>query len=141
VLERICDSTHIFNSWSDEEWINEGAAVRVSLVCFGNGEGVTLDGNTVEAIHADLTAGNNLTQAHPLKENAGQSYFGLCLAGAFKGHCQVAGLIGEASDVCTDRTRTPHRIPRIHTHTEIAVALRTSVISDQDANRPVINIR
>lgn len=25
----------IFNAWSDEEWINEGAAVRVSLVCFG----------------------------------------------------------------------------------------------------------
>jgi len=84
VLERICDSAQIFNAWSDEEWINQGAAVRVSLVCFGNGEDVTLDGNTVEAIHADLTAGNNLTQAQPLKENAGQSYFGLCLAGAFK---------------------------------------------------------
>jgi type II restriction/modification system DNA methylase subunit YeeA len=84
VLERICESTHIFNAWSDEEWINEGAAVRVSLVCFGNVEGANLDGNTVDAIHADLTAGNNLTEAKPLKENAGWSYFGLCLAGAFK---------------------------------------------------------
>ena len=26
---------NIFNAWSDEEWVNEGAAVRVSLVCFG----------------------------------------------------------------------------------------------------------
>jgi type II restriction/modification system DNA methylase subunit YeeA len=84
VLERICDSTHIFNAWSDEEWINEGAAVRVSLVCFGNAQGAMLDGSAVEVIHADLTAGNNLTEAQPLKENAGQSYFGLCLAGAFK---------------------------------------------------------
>jgi hypothetical protein len=25
----------IFNAWSDEEWVNNGAAVRVSLVCFG----------------------------------------------------------------------------------------------------------
>lgn len=25
----------LFNAWSDEPWINEGAAVRVSLVCFG----------------------------------------------------------------------------------------------------------
>lgn len=61
-----------------------GAAVRVSLVCFGNIEGAMLNGLPVEAIHADLTAGNNLTDAKPLKENTGQSYFGLCLAGAFK---------------------------------------------------------
>ena len=25
----------IFNAWSDEPWVNDGAAVRVSLVCFG----------------------------------------------------------------------------------------------------------
>ena len=47
-----------------------------------------LDGKAVETIHADLTAGGNggsdLTGARPLKENAGWSYFGLCLAGAFK---------------------------------------------------------
>ena len=99
VLERILESGQIFNAWSDEEWINEGAAVRVSLVCFGGsprpqaGEGLgervlILDGQPVSAIHADLTAGGNggsdLTSAKPLKENAGWSYFGLCLAGAFK---------------------------------------------------------
>jgi len=47
-----------------------------------------LDGQPVSTIHADLTAGGNggsdLTGALPLKENAGWSYFGLCLAGAFK---------------------------------------------------------
>ena len=99
VLERILESGQIFNAWSDEEWINEGAAVRVSLVCFdgsprpqaGEGLGVRavfLDGNPVTNIHADLTAGgdggSDLTSAKPLKENAGWSYFGLCLAGAFK---------------------------------------------------------
>lgn len=84
VLERICDSTHIFNAWSDQEWISDGAAVRISLVCFGNVANTTLDGTVVAAIHADLTAGDNMTEALPLKENAGCSYFGLCLAGAFK---------------------------------------------------------
>jgi len=68
----------IFNAWSDEPWINDGAAVRVSLVCFGNIEGAILDGNTVETIHADLTSGEglNLTQAKQLKENAGVCFMG-----------------------------------------------------------------
>ena len=85
VLARICDTTRIFNAWSDEEWINEGAAVRVSLVCFGNVEGAELDGKAVEAIHADLTAGDglNLTQAKPLKENAGVAFQGPVKVGPF----------------------------------------------------------
>jgi hypothetical protein len=36
VLARILSSGSIFEAWSDEEWVNNGAAVRVSLVCFGN---------------------------------------------------------------------------------------------------------
>lgn len=35
VLERIVATAPIFEAWSDEAWINNGAAVRVSLVCFG----------------------------------------------------------------------------------------------------------
>ncbi len=91
VLERILESGKIFNAWSDEEWVNEGAAVRVSLVCFGthdHDQPTLLDGHPVLALNADLTTGgnggNDLTSALPLKENAGWSYFGLCLAGAFK---------------------------------------------------------
>jgi hypothetical protein len=98
VLERIRESGTIFTAWSDEPWINEGAAVRVSLVAFGptaTTESVTgslvLDGQQVAAIHADLTGqplasagGMDLTQAVHLPENAGCSFFGLCLAGPFK---------------------------------------------------------
>ena len=85
VLAHICDTTNIFNAWSDEEWINEGAAVRVSLVCFGKIEGAILDGQTVETIHADLTAGDgmNLTQAKLLKENKGVAFKGAEKNGAF----------------------------------------------------------
>lgn len=97
VLERILESGQIFNAWSDEEWINEGAAVRVSLVCFGaknHGQPTMLDGHSVSTIHADLTAGGNggsdMTSAMPIKENAGWSYFGLCLAGPFKVSSETA---------------------------------------------------
>jgi type II restriction/modification system DNA methylase subunit YeeA len=85
VLARICGTTRIFNAWDDEEWINEGAAVRVSLVCFGNAEASILDGQPVEAIHADLTAGEglNLTQAKPLKENASVAFIGTQKSGPF----------------------------------------------------------
>lgn len=90
VLERILDTGDIYHAWSDEAWINEGAAVRVSLVCFtgkGHGLPIVLDGDPVQTIHADLTAGggggSDLTQAQPLPENTSRSYFGLCLAGAF----------------------------------------------------------
>ena len=96
VLERILESGQIFNAWSDEEWINEGAAVRVSLVCFGGSprqqarEGlekrvVILNGQPVANIHADLTAGAglNLTQAKPLNENAAVSFQGAMKVGAF----------------------------------------------------------
>lgn len=85
VLERIQSSTRIFEAWSDEPWINEGAAVRVSLVCFGAGETTLLDGKPVATIHANLTAGDglDLTLAVPLVANAKQSFFGLLLAGSF----------------------------------------------------------
>ncbi|GAO37586.1 DNA methyltransferase [Sulfuricella sp. T08] len=92
VLARICGTSKIFNAWSDEEWINEGAAVRVSLVCFASVipaqagiQSVVLNGQPVETIHADLTAGAglNLTQAKPLKENAGVCFMGASKKGAF----------------------------------------------------------
>jgi hypothetical protein len=37
--ENLRSLIRIFNAWSDEPWINAGAAVRVSLVCFGNCNG------------------------------------------------------------------------------------------------------
>ena len=76
VLERIVETTRIFEAWSDEAWVNEGAAVRVSLLGFGPFFGVDrnsrLDGGDVVKVHADLTAaeGVDVTQAKPLEENA-----------------------------------------------------------------------
>ncbi|MDP1680825.1 MAG: hypothetical protein Q8L39_03505 [Burkholderiales bacterium] len=85
VLERIVATAPIFEAWSDEPWINNGAAVRVSLVCFGDSKGTMLDGQPVEGIHADLTAGSglDLTQAKPLAENSSVAFKGAEKNGAF----------------------------------------------------------
>ncbi len=89
VLERIVDTTRIFEAWSDEAWINEGAAVRVSLLGFGAISSVDrsdrLDGAEVATIHADLTAveGLNLTTALPLSENVGVAFQGPVKVGSF----------------------------------------------------------
>jgi hypothetical protein len=89
VLQRVLDTTHIFEAWPDEPWVNEGAAVRVSLVAFGHsGQSARLAGNNVATIYADLKAPSqggelDLTGAQALTANAGGSFFGYCLAGPF----------------------------------------------------------
>jgi len=55
VLERIKESGEIYEAWDDEPWIVEGAAVRVSLVCFAGKDEAEkpphrLDGAAVEVI-------------------------------------------------------------------------------------------
>ncbi len=83
VLERIVETTRIFSAWSDEPWVNDGAAVRVSMVGFGRLDvPARLDGTSVEDIRADLTAtsGADLTAAQRLPEN-----FGATVRGSEKG--------------------------------------------------------
>ena len=87
VLDDIAESGRIFEAWSDEPWVIEGAAVRVSVVCFdnnGNGNGLHLDGMSVEQINADLTSTvTNLTQVAHLAENLGVAFMGDTKGGAF----------------------------------------------------------
>lgn len=86
VLERIAKTGRIVEAWADEPWTLDGAAVRVSLVCFGLPDDVptTLDGAAVASIHADLTAGEiDLTRALPLRGNEGTAFSGITKKGAF----------------------------------------------------------
>jgi type II restriction/modification system DNA methylase subunit YeeA len=86
VLERICKTTRIFSAWSDEPWVNDGAAVRVSMTAFGEStQSSQLDGKNAVVIHADLTAseGVDLTQAKILPENANTAYLGIQKTGPF----------------------------------------------------------
>ena len=86
VLTAICESSRIFDAWSDESWVNEGAAVRVSLICFGQvAQDPQLAGRKVERITADLSDGGgaDLTAACGLIENAGASFEGTKKYGDF----------------------------------------------------------
>ncbi len=96
VLEQIVKAGQIFNAWSDENWINEGAAVRVSIVCFARHTEVKdsalktmLDGRQVSSINSDLS-GNahqsevlDLTQACRLSPNLNISFSGTKKGGDF----------------------------------------------------------
>lgn len=85
VLDELVSESRIFEAWSDEPWVVDGAAVRVSLVCFGSGEGaVQLDGKAITKINADLTAGSlNFTRVAQLSENLEIVHMGDTKGGAF----------------------------------------------------------
>jgi type II restriction/modification system DNA methylase subunit YeeA len=86
VLDRIASSGGIFAAWSDEEWVNEGAQVRVSLIAFGpqdHGRPLTLDGHRVTRINPDLTSGVDVTVAAKLPENRNVAFVATVKSGAF----------------------------------------------------------
>ena len=80
VLEHITEAGRIFDAWSDEEWVNEGAAVRVSLICFGeSSQGAKLDGSNVGAITSSLVEliHHDIAKAARLAQNSGRSFQGV----------------------------------------------------------------
>lgn len=85
VLQRIKESGDIFLAWSDEPWVLDGAAVRVSIVGFDGGSQTTraLDGRVVPEIHANLTSLPDITRAKRLVENLGISFMGTTKGGPF----------------------------------------------------------
>ncbi len=95
VLDAICAQTRIFDAWSDEPWVNDGAAVRVSLVAFGSAEqSALLDDTPVSVIYSDLHAAgqhaNDLSTAQRLRTNAGVSFQGPVLVGDFEVAAETA---------------------------------------------------
>ena len=92
-LQTAIEGCPIFEAWSDEPWVIDGAAVRVSLVCFARPENGPvperrLDGELVDAVHADLTArrggdGVDLTGVQRLYRNFGVAFMGDTKGGPF----------------------------------------------------------
>ena len=91
VLDRIVENASIYDAWSDEPWVVDGASVRVSLVCFAPrnaGLATHLDGKPVTRINADLTAAPaDLTTAKRLTSNEGVAFVG----GMKKGKFDISG--------------------------------------------------
>ena len=86
VLARIKETGDIFSAVSDQDWVLDGANVRISIICFDDGSQTTriLDGERVSNINADLTGGADLTQARTLAENADLSFMGDIKVGPFE---------------------------------------------------------
>ena len=87
VLDRIVVKASIYDAWSDEPWVVDGASVRVSLICFAPrsaGLDTYLDGELVTRINADLTAAPaDLTTAKKLASNQGVAFVGGMKKGKF----------------------------------------------------------
>ncbi len=96
VLDAICKTTRIYTAWSDEEWVNDGAAVRVSLVALGWGECCFLNGEVVERINADLTGGTseqgvtNLTAVNKQATNSNACFVGTSKKASFDVSGEIA---------------------------------------------------
>ncbi|WP_136686135.1 class I SAM-dependent DNA methyltransferase, partial [Falsirhodobacter xinxiangensis] len=88
VLKPITERGRIFEAWSDEPWTVDGAAVRVSMVCFDGQKGgeARLDGADVAKVFADLTGsgGVDLTRAATLSENSRIAFQGTIKTGPFE---------------------------------------------------------
>ena len=92
-LQAATEGRPIFDAWSDEPWVIDGAAVRVSLVCFsgaddGHRPETRLDDEPVDEIHSDLTArrggtGIDLTTARRIPANMGIAFMGDTKGGPF----------------------------------------------------------
>ena len=86
VMTEIAKGGAIFNAWSDEPWVVEGADVRVSLVCYRlaySGQ-QKLNDRYVNHIHPDLSGGSqDLTKAKPLTEMQNRAVRGIERGGPF----------------------------------------------------------
>ena len=87
VMDRIVERGSIYDAWSDEPWVVDGAAVRVSLICFASkrdGLPTKLNGADAPRVNADLTSASvDLTEAVRLPQNAGVAFMGDTKGGPF----------------------------------------------------------
>lgn len=96
VLKRVRETGGIFEAWRDEEWVLDGAAVHISIVCQDDGSDQKrrLDGQPVANIHADLTGDSegavDLTTARQLPENKAAAFMGDTKGGPFDVSGQLA---------------------------------------------------
>ena len=93
VLDTLAKSAVIYDAWSDEPWVIDGAAVRVSLISMCrdsivHSKNKMLDGEEVDQIFTDLTAqrggvGVNLTLSRPIERNREIAFQGDIKRGPF----------------------------------------------------------
>ena len=100
VLQRIKETGDIFMAWADRPWVLDGAAVRVSMVGFDDGQekDLILDMLPVANINSDLTASIDITRAAHLKENESICFMGPSPKGPFDIDAEIAEKMIEADE-------------------------------------------
>ncbi|MDF2578357.1 MAG: hypothetical protein K0S74_1841 [Chlamydiales bacterium] len=86
VLDKFTENLDIYHAYSDEEWDNEGASIRVAMLCLKNKVlelPKTLDCKAVKKINTDLKDSINLSQAFTLEQNLKLSFQGIIKLGPF----------------------------------------------------------
>lgn len=138
VLERIVESTRIFLAWSDEPWVNEGAAVRVSMVGFGDRKGAVLDNVEVPAIHASLTADIDITNAARIPANFNVSFQGVTPRAEVKKKRRLElGLPCASFNLDGDVARKFLREPANVKGEPMAAVVRPYLVADDITTRPL----
>jgi len=86
LLDSISAAGLLAEAWSDEPWVLEGAAIRVSMIAFGQGfRERRLNGVEVTKINSDLTSSAvDLTLRSELVQNKNSCFVGVILNGHFE---------------------------------------------------------
>ncbi len=138
VLDAIVTDLMIFDAWADEPWVNDGAAVRVSLVSFGNEEGSRLNGVEVVAIHADLTAGIDVTKASKMRENLNRSFQGVTPSASVNKKLRAElGLPNASFNLEGSEARNILREPATANGDAMSEVVRPYLITDDITTRPL----
>lgn len=139
VLNRILKKFRIFLAWSDEEWWDNGAAVRVSMTGFGQSIlRPELNGAEVPAIHADLTADIDVTKALKIRENLNKSFQGVTPSASVKKSLREELGLPEASfNLGGNEARKILQEPATVNGDAMAAVVRPYLIADDITSRPL----
>lgn len=139
VLNRIVEKSRIFLAWSDEEWWDNGAAVRVSMTGFGQSAmKPMLDGLEVPAIHADLNADIDVTKASKMHENLNKSFQGVTPSAAVKKKLrEKLGLPDASFNLEGREARRILHEPATMNGEPMAAVVRPYLIADDITSRPL----
>jgi methylase of polypeptide subunit release factors len=139
VLTRILEKSRIFLAWSDEKWWDNGAAVGVSMTGFGQSlMKPQLDGVEVAVIHADLTAGSDVTKASKLRENINRSFQGVTPSASVKRTLrEKLGLPTASFNLKGDEARKILQEPATIKGEPMAAVVRPYLGADDITSRPL----
>ena len=139
VLNRIRETSHIFLAWSDEAWWDNGAAVRVSMIGFGeNQQPLKLDGANVDAIYSDLNSDIDVTRASVMSQNLNRSFQGVTPRAELQKTKRLnLGLPNASFNLDGNKARKILNAPATYSGEPMSKVVRPYLIADDITTRPL----